>query len=170
MSTSRPAEPEPASGSASLARVVADAARRGLEIAPVRLAEGTRTAEDAARACGCAVDQIVKSIVFRARGSERHLLFLTAGGNRIDPAKAAALAGAPLEKADAASIRAATGFAIGGVSPLGHIRPIETWLDPKVLDFGEIWAAAGRSSAADPRASPSTARSSRRCGRARRSA
>ena len=89
------------------------------------------------------MDQIIKSIVFRVAGSDRHVLFLTAGGNRVDPAKAAALAGAPLEKADAASIRAHTGFAIGGVSPLGHITPIDTWLDPKFLDYAVIWAAAG---------------------------
>jgi prolyl-tRNA editing enzyme YbaK/EbsC (Cys-tRNA(Pro) deacylase) len=127
----------------SLARVRADAARRGLAIEPRRLAEGTRTAEDAARACGCTVDQIVKSIVFREAASDRHLLFLTAGGNRVDPAKAARLAGAPLAKADAASIRAATGFAIGGVAPLGHLVPIDAWLDPRLLDFATVWAAAG---------------------------
>ena len=134
---SKPAE------SASVVRVAEDARRRGLDIAPVRLAEGTRTAEDAARACGCALDQIVKSIVFREAGSGRHLLFLTAGGNRVDPAKAAALAGGPLEKADAAGVRAHTGFAIGGVAPLGHLTPIDTWLDPRLLDFPTVWAAAG---------------------------
>jgi prolyl-tRNA editing enzyme YbaK/EbsC (Cys-tRNA(Pro) deacylase) len=85
----------------------------------------------------------VKSIVFREAGGERHVLFLTAGGNRVDPAKAAALAGAPLEKADAASVRAHTGFAIGGVAPLGHLRPIERWFDPKLLRYEVIWAAAG---------------------------
>jgi len=129
--------------SASVARVRADAGRRGLAVEIVRLDEGTRTAADAARACGCAVDQIIKSIVFRVAGSDRHVLFLTAGGNRVDPAKAAGLVGAPLEKADAASIRAHTGFAIGGVSPLGHANPIETFLDPKILTFELIWAAAG---------------------------
>jgi prolyl-tRNA editing enzyme YbaK/EbsC (Cys-tRNA(Pro) deacylase) len=136
---SRTAEDE----SASVARVRADAARRGLAVEPVRLEAGTRTAEDAARACGCALDQIVKSIVFREAGAERHVLFLTAGGNRVDPAKAAALAGAPLEKADAASIRAHTGFAIGGGAPLGHLKPIERWFDPKLLSYEVIWAAAG---------------------------
>jgi len=128
---------------ASLARVRADAARRGLPIEPIRLDEGTRTAAEAARACGCAIDQIVKSIVFREAASSRHLLFLTAGGNRVDPAKAAGLAGAPLEKADAASIRAVTGFAIGGVAPLGHLTPIEAWLDRRLLEFTTVWAAAG---------------------------
>lgn len=129
--------------SASVARVIADAGRLGLDIDVVQLDAGTRTAEDAARACGCAVDQIIKSIVFRVAGGDRHVLFLTAGGNRVDPGKAAALVGAPLEKADAASIRAHTGFAIGGVSPLGHLTPIDTWLDPKILGFDVIWAAAG---------------------------
>jgi prolyl-tRNA editing enzyme YbaK/EbsC (Cys-tRNA(Pro) deacylase) len=123
--------------------VRAEAGRLGLAIEPVRLEEGTRTAEDAARACGCSLDQIVKSIVFRAAGGDRHVLFLTAGGNRVDPEKAAALAGAPLEKADAASIREHTGFVIGGVAPLGHLRPIESWFDRKLLSFGVIWAAAG---------------------------
>lgn len=137
MSTSRTAE------GGSVARVVADAAARGLEIEVLELAAGTRTAADAAAACGCAIDQIVKSVVFRVAGGERHVLFLTAGGNRVDGAKAAALAGAPLEKADAASIRAHTGFAIGGVSPLGHLRPIDCWLDPKLLGYPVIWAAAG---------------------------
>ncbi len=120
-----------------------DAVRRGLAIEPVRLAEGTRTAADAARACGCGIDQIVKSVVLREAGSDRHVLFLTAGGNRVDFDKAGALAGAVLEKADAASIRARTGFAIGGVAPLGHLAPIEVWFDPDLLRYDLIWAAAG---------------------------
>lgn len=140
MSTSRTAE---APESASVARVRAAALRLGLAIAPVRLDAGTRTAAEAARACGCALDQIVKSIVFRAAGSDRHLLFLTAGGNRVDPARASALAGAPLEKADAQGVRAATGFAIGGVAPLGSVTALPTWLDPRLLDFATVWAAAG---------------------------
>jgi prolyl-tRNA editing enzyme YbaK/EbsC (Cys-tRNA(Pro) deacylase) len=143
MPTSRTAEAGSAAGSGSVGRVLAEAERLGLAIEVVRLEEGTRTAADAARACGCEVDQIVKSIVFRVAGSDRHVLFLTAGGNRVDPEKAAAVAGAPLEKADAASIRAQTGFAIGGVSPLGHLLPIETWMDPRILRYATIWAAAG---------------------------
>ena len=137
---SRAAEP---TESASVARVRAEARRLGIDIVPVRLDEGTRTAEAAARACGCTLDQIVKSIIFREAGSDRHVLFLTAGGNRVDPTKASALAGVPLEKADADSVRAATGFAIGGVAPLGHLNPIETWLDPRLLEFDVVWAAAG---------------------------
>lgn len=139
MSTSKTADPV----SASVRRVQAEADRLGLAIEVLHLPEGARTAQDAARACGCAVDQIVKSIVFRVAGSDRHVLFLTAGGARVDPAAAAALVGAPLEKTDAAGIRAHTGFAIGGVSPLGHLTPIATWFDPDLLAFPVIWAAAG---------------------------
>ena len=137
---SRSADPE---GGGSVARVAADAARLGLPVEIVQLDAGTHTALDAARACGCEVDQIIKSIVFRVAGGDRHVLFLTAGGSRVDPAQASALVGAPLEKADAAGIRAHTGFAIGGVSPLGHLTPIDTWLDPKILTYPVIWAAAG---------------------------
>ncbi len=132
-----------AAGAASVDRVRADAARRGLDIEIVRLDATAGTAADAARACGCGVEQIVKSIVFRVAGSDRHVLFLTGGAARVDPAKAATLAGATLEKADATSIRAHTGFAIGGVSPLGHLTPIETWFDPGLLAHPVIWAAAG---------------------------
>jgi prolyl-tRNA editing enzyme YbaK/EbsC (Cys-tRNA(Pro) deacylase) len=147
--------------SASLARVVAHAEALGLAVEPVRLEAGSATAQQAADACGCALDQIVKSVVFRVAGSDRHVLFLTAGGNRVAADKARRLVGAPLEKADAASVRAHTGFAIGGVSPLGHLRPIETYLDPKVLEFDVIWAAAGTSNhvfAVDPRALQSALR------------
>jgi prolyl-tRNA editing enzyme YbaK/EbsC (Cys-tRNA(Pro) deacylase) len=128
---------------ASLQRVIAAAARLGLEIAPVRLVEGTRTAAEAARACGCSLGQIVKSLVFREAGSERHVLFLTAGDRQVCPALATALAGAPLEKADAASVRRYTGFAIGGVAPLGHLAPMETWIDRALLTHDVVWAAAG---------------------------
>ena len=137
---SRTAEPK---RSTSLRRVVAEAEALGLGITPVRLEDGTRTAADAAAACGCTVGQIVKSIIFRVAESDRHVLFLTAGDNQVDPAKAGALVGAPLDKADAAGIRKHTGFAIGGVSPLGHVTPIETFFDPDLLAYDVVWAAAG---------------------------
>lgn len=140
---SRTAEPERAAGSASVARVAADAERRGLAIEIRHLDAGTRTAADAAAACGCMIDQIVKSIVFKQVGSDRHVLFLTAGGNRVDAAKASAVAGQPLGKADATLIREETGFAIGGVAPVGHLRPITAYFDPRLLDFAQVWAAAG---------------------------
>ena len=140
---SRTAEAAGTPESPSVARVRAEAARLGLVIAPVRLAESTRTAEQAAAACGCGVDQIVKSIVFRVAGGDRHVLFLTAGGSRVDAGKASALVGAALEKADAEGVRAWTGFAIGGVAPIGHLNPIDALFDPKLLDYDLIWAAAG---------------------------
>lgn len=102
-----------------------------------------RTAEEAAAAVGCHVDQIAKSVIFRGLESGTALLFLTAGGNRVDAARAGALAGEPLGKADAALIRAQTGFAIGGVAPIGHLNPIRAFLDPRLLEFSEIWAAGG---------------------------
>lgn len=128
--------------SKSLKRVRAALEHAGL--APdIRETALARTAQDAADALGCTVDQIAKSIIFRGERSGEAILFLTAGGNRVDPAKAAALAGEELGKADAALVRAQTGFAIGGVSPIGHLSPIRAFLDPRLQDFEIVWAAAG---------------------------
>ena len=129
--------------SKSLARVEAALAVAGVAVRVVEMPGTTRTAEDAAREAGCALDQIVKSIVFRGERSGHAALFLTAGGNRVDAGMAAALAGEPVGKADADLIRAETGFAIGGVAPVGHLRPVRTWMDPRLLDFDVVWAAAG---------------------------
>jgi prolyl-tRNA editing enzyme YbaK/EbsC (Cys-tRNA(Pro) deacylase) len=109
---------------------------------PIHEPGPARTAEEAAAACGCALDQIVKSLIFRGE-SGRLYLFLTAGGNRVDPAKAADLAGEPLGRADAETVRAATGFAIGGVAPLGHLTRPTIFADPRLMDFPTVWAAAG---------------------------
>lgn len=120
------------------------AALEAAGVAPrIRETELARTARDAARAVGCEVDQIVKSIIFRGERSGKAILFLTAGGNRVDPDKAARLAGEPLGRADAELVRAQTGFAIGGVAPVGHLNPIRAFLDPRLTAFAEIWAAAG---------------------------
>ncbi|MGP6086260.1 YbaK/EbsC family protein [Antarctobacter jejuensis] len=102
-----------------------------------------RTAQEAADSVGCHLDQIAKSIIFRAETTGAAVLFLTAGGNKVCADKATALAGEPLGKADAGLIRAQTGFAIGGVAPLGHLNPIRAWLDPRLLQFDVVWAAAG---------------------------
>lgn len=128
--------------SKSLKRVRAalEAAQISTEIIETPLA---RTAADAAAAIGCDIDQIAKSIIFRGDVSGQAILFITAGGNSVDPDKAAQLAGEPLGKADAALIRAQTGFAIGGVSPVGHVTPIKAFFDPRLMDFDLIWAAAG---------------------------
>jgi len=103
----------------------------------------TRTAQQAADAAGCHLDQIAKSIIFPGQTSGAAILFLTAGGNRVDAALASDLAGEPLGKADAALIRDQTGFAIGGVAPVGHLNPVRAWLDLRLSDFDVVWAAAG---------------------------
>ncbi|MEJ1991549.1 MAG: YbaK/EbsC family protein [Maritimibacter sp.] len=129
--------------SKSLKRVRRALEEAGLAVEILEMAEGTRTAADAASAAGCEIDQIVKSIIFRGEADGRAVLFLTAGGNQVDAAKASALAGEALGKADAALIRAQTGFAIGGVAPIGHLSPIRAFFDPRLMDFDKIWAAAG---------------------------
>ena len=102
-----------------------------------------RTALDAATAIGCEVDQIAKSIVLRGETSGEAVLFVTPGGQQVDLEAASQLAGEPLGKADAALIRAQTGFAIGGVSPVGHVNACRKWFDKTLLGFDKIWAAAG---------------------------
>ena len=129
--------------SKSLKRVKADLERLGLPLDVRRMDATTRSAEEAALAVGVEVNQIVKSLVLRAPDSDIAHLFLTAGGNRVDLAKAADCAGSPLEKADAAFIRARTGFAIGGVSPFAHLHPPRVFLDRDLLDYPIVWAAAG---------------------------
>ncbi|MCV2447078.1 YbaK/EbsC family protein [Paracoccus sp. DMF] len=129
--------------SKSLRRVQSALEAAGLAVEIRETDDSASTAEGAAAAVGCAVDQIAKSIIFRGEASGHVVLFLTAGGNRVDPAKATALAGQNLGKADAELIRAETGFAIGGVAPVGHLNRIEAWLDPRLLDFEQVWAAAG---------------------------
>lgn len=107
--------------SKSLKRVRAALEDLGL-VADIREMPGeTRTAQQAAEAAGCALDQIAKSIIFRGQDSGTAILFLTAGGNQVDAGKASAVAGEALGKADANLIRAQTGFAIGGVAPVGHL-------------------------------------------------
>jgi prolyl-tRNA editing enzyme YbaK/EbsC (Cys-tRNA(Pro) deacylase) len=122
---------------------VADAARRaGLEVEIRRFPQGTRTAEDAARAVGCAVGQIVKSLVFIVDGDP--VLVLVAGDNRLDPQRlVSALHAGSARRATGEEVRAATGFAIGGVPPLGHASPLTTVIDADLLRHERVWAAAG---------------------------
>lgn len=104
--------------------------------------EGTRTAIDAARAVGCEVGQIVKSLVFIAGG--RPVVALVSGTNRLDERRLAAIAGGPVAKADAETARLATGYAIGGVPPFGHATEVPVYMDRDLLDYAIVWAAAGR--------------------------
>jgi prolyl-tRNA editing enzyme YbaK/EbsC (Cys-tRNA(Pro) deacylase) len=107
-----------------------------------RFPEGTKTAPDAARAIGCEVGQIVKSLVFLADGEP--VLALTSGANRVDERRLATLAGASqVRRAHPEEARAATGFAVGGTPPFGHPAPVRTFLDRDLLAFEEVWAAAG---------------------------
>jgi prolyl-tRNA editing enzyme YbaK/EbsC (Cys-tRNA(Pro) deacylase) len=129
--------------SKSLKRVRAAIDAAGLPLDIRELSEGTRTAQAAADAQGCSVDQIAKSIIFKNENTGAAVLFITAGGSRVCPEKASALLGAPLGKADAALIRAQTGFAIGGVSPVGHLTQPQAFFDNKLFEFDQIWAAAG---------------------------
>ena len=103
---------------------------------------GTRTATDAARAVGCEVQQIVKSLVFVAAG--RPVVALVSGANRLDETLLAQVAGRPVTKADAETARAATGFAIGGVPPFGHATDVPVYMDRDLLTHASVWAAAGR--------------------------
>lgn len=128
--------------SASVARVRAAAIGLGLSPTVVEFAESARTAAEAAVAVGCEVDQIAKSMIFEADG--QLVLALTSGSNSVDPDKLATLASASnCGRANPADVRATTGFAIGGVSPLGHLQPIRCWIDPHLLDFETVWVAAG---------------------------
>lgn len=129
--------------SSSLERVKAALATAGVATEVREMPDSTRTAAEAAAAAGCEIDQIAKSIIFKGLESGHVKLFLTAGGNQVDAAKASALAGEPLGKADAALIRAETGFAIGGVAPVGHLTDLPVWIDPRLFDFPLLWAAAG---------------------------
>lgn len=104
--------------------------------------QGTRTAVDAARAVGCEVGQIVKSLVFVAGG--RPVVALVSGANRLDENRLAEVAGTPVVKADAETARAATGYAIGGVPPFGHVSPVPVFMDRDLLSHTVVWAAAGR--------------------------
>ena len=132
---------EPTSQAVQRVQQALQALGRGHEI--VDLGLSARTAADAAAAVGCRVDQIAKSLVFRLRDSGRALLIETSGVNRVDEKKVAALVGEKLERADADFVRIETGFAIGGVAPVGHIKPILTLIDEDLMQWDAIWAAGG---------------------------
>jgi prolyl-tRNA editing enzyme YbaK/EbsC (Cys-tRNA(Pro) deacylase) len=104
--------------------------------------QGTRTAADAARAIGCDVAQIVKSLVFVAGG--RPVIALVSGANRLEETRLGEAAGVPVAKADAETARTATGYAIGGVPPFGHATDVPVYMDRDLLTYETVWAAAGR--------------------------
>jgi len=126
------------------AQKIQDALRAlGYDYTVIEHAESTRTAQEAADRAGCELGQIVKSLIFRGKTSGKPILVLTSGANRVDEKRIAAYAGEPIGRADADFVRAATGFAIGGVPPIGHAQKMETYLDEDFLQHQTIWAAAG---------------------------
>jgi prolyl-tRNA editing enzyme YbaK/EbsC (Cys-tRNA(Pro) deacylase) len=126
------------------AQKVQDALRAlGYDYTVIEHAESTRTAQEAADRAGCELGQIVKSLIFKAQNSGRPILVLTSGANRVDEKRISEYAGEPVGRADADFVRSVTGFAIGGVPPIGHIQKMETYLDEDFLKYQTVWAAAG---------------------------
>ena len=133
---------------AAVERVIAALRAAGVDAAITEFGQSTRTAEEAAAAVGATVGQIVKSLVFLA--GEAPVLALVSGANRADTERLAAVAGAPIRRADADAVRAATGYAIGGVPPIGHATPLRTFIDADLLRYDTVWAAAGTPNAVFP--------------------
>lgn len=126
----------------NVARVVAAAADLGLTLSTRRFPEGTKTAADAAAAIGVDVGQIVKSLIFSVDGAV--VLAYVSGANQLDERKlAAAAGGVKAGRVDADTVREVTGFPIGGVPPFGHATPLPVFIDPDLLQYDEVWAAAG---------------------------
>jgi prolyl-tRNA editing enzyme YbaK/EbsC (Cys-tRNA(Pro) deacylase) len=125
-------------------------AAKGLASEVRHMTQTTRTAEDAAAACGCSVGQIVKSLVFRGAQSGKPYLLLVSGANRVDEKAAGERIGEPLRRPDADDVREITGFAIGGIPPLGHDTPLATFMDEALLAYAVVWAAAGTPDAVFP--------------------
>ncbi len=125
----------------SVQRVADALSAAGIHVEIQEFGESTRTAEEAAQAVGATVGQIVKSLVFLA--GTQPILALVSGANRVDGAKLAAAAGAPIKRVDAEAVRLATGYAIGGVPPIGHTTSLPTYFDRDLLHYAVVWAAAG---------------------------
>lgn len=125
-------------------------AARGFANEVVELPSSTRTAAEAAAAVGCDVGQIVKSLVFRGRRTGRAVLVVASGSHRVDEAAVQALVGEEIERANPEFVREQTGFAIGGVPPVGHARELVTLIDEELMRHERIWAAAGHPQAVFP--------------------
>ena len=126
------------------AREVQDELKQmGVKLQVLELPQTTRTAQNAADAIGCEIGQIVKSIIMRTKMSSRALCVLTSGTNQVDEQKVERWIGEPVKMADPDFVKKATGFSIGGVAPVGHSNPIITLIDEDLLNYAEIWAAAG---------------------------
>ncbi len=115
----------------------------GFSIQVVELEATTRTSAEAAQAVGCKVEQIAKSLVFRGRQTEKPILIIASGSNRVNEKRMEEFISEPLAKADADFVRRHTGFVIGGVPPVGHPEKLKIFIDEDLLKYEEIWAAAG---------------------------
>jgi prolyl-tRNA editing enzyme YbaK/EbsC (Cys-tRNA(Pro) deacylase) len=109
----------------------------------IEFQDSTRTSAEAAERVGCHIGQIVKSLIFRGQTSGKPVLVLTSGANRVDENRIGQFTGETIGRADAEFVRATTGFAIGGVPPVGHIQSLETYLDEDLFQYEILWAAAG---------------------------
>jgi prolyl-tRNA editing enzyme YbaK/EbsC (Cys-tRNA(Pro) deacylase) len=116
---------------------------RGFSFKVKELPGSARTAQEAADSIGCSVSQIAKSLVFREKETDRPILVIASGSNRVDPMKIEKSTGLKLGRADGKYVKERVGYAIGGIPPVGHNEPLETILDPDLRKYGEIWAAAG---------------------------
>ena len=128
----------------SIDRVREAADRLGLSIDILQMERSTRTAEEAAQACGCSVAQIVKSLVFENEADGSLVLCLVSGANQVNINYVSEQYGISLKRCDTRRVRDETGFAIGGVAPIGHLKPLAILMDETLLRFDEVWAAAGR--------------------------
>lgn len=124
-------------------RFIARSHELGIDVRVEIMPGSTRTAEDAATACGCSVAQIVKSLVFQRADTGAPVLLLVSGANRVDTKAVADILGSELKRADADAVRDVTGFAIGGIPPFGHDTPLITLMDEELVALEPIWAAAG---------------------------
>ena len=129
--------------SKSAQRVQDSLAEHRLSLSVVELPKSTRTAVEAAQAVNCQVGQIVKSLIFESTENHHPVLVLTSGSNRVNERAVGEIIGEPINRASAAFVREKTGFAIGGVAPIGHKEKPLTYIDEDLLTYDEIWAAAG---------------------------
>jgi len=129
--------------SASAVKVQEVLRSMGVDCEVLELPGSTRTAEEAASAVGCKVEQIAKSLVFQGKRTGKPIMVIASGGHRVNEKKLRDLVSEPVRKGDADFVRLHTGFAIGGVPPVGHANPIEIYIDEALLGHDQIWAAAG---------------------------
>jgi prolyl-tRNA editing enzyme YbaK/EbsC (Cys-tRNA(Pro) deacylase) len=115
----------------------------GSDYKVIEFSESTRTAQEAADRVGCQLGQIVKSLIFKGSSSNKGILVLTSGSNWVDEARISQYMGESISRADPEFVRNVTGFAIGGVPPVGHAQPLETYIDEDLLQYTDVWAAAG---------------------------